>query len=316
MQHINTQSRASQIEEILKDLRGLNTEDPSYPKYAVDANLEFFESLKKIRTYVSWFKTVAPALDGTQLLELADFGIPRWDEELHRRLVAVSRQKFPGMIEPLRQTLIKHIVEQSPRAIADLGSGGMEVERQVINTLEEIGYDQKLVFIGIDRSPSARAYVERNFAETLRLVDVIQANHLTKTDLESHINKTKSKHLLIICNNDVFQLDQDFGTQGLDLAFHVRFKHHIPKAQHTALDATAQRAARTVYEFDEYKDFGVMIPQSIFTWKYPTLMNGAIFSRLREKLKADILKEGEGVYDSVRFFTLLGAYLKTYTVKN
>lgn len=309
-------SRISQIEEIINDLKDLRSNEPSYSAYAINANLQFFESLKKISSYLTWFRNIAPALDGNQLLELADFAIPKWDEELHRRLVEVSRKKFPGMVEPLRKILVKHIVEQSPHVIADLGSGGMEVERQVIHTLEEVGHTQRLIFIGVDRSPSARAYVEQNFADTLELVDIIQAGRLTKASLESYLRQVRDKHLVIICDNDIFQLDKDLGEYALDVAFHVRFKHHVPKAQHGSLDDLLRRLAQTVYEFDEYKDFKVMIPQSIFTWQYPTLMNGALFSRLREKTKSEVLSEGKGLYRSVTFFKLLGAYLKTYSKKN
>ena len=49
--------------------------------------------------------------------------------------------------------------------------------------------------------------------------------------------------------------------------------------------------APTIVEFDDYRGQPHFISQSMGTWSFPVLMNGAIFSRFRDKTKRQLLNE-------------------------
>jgi len=140
-------SRKKQIEDILDDLRALQ-KSISAEKYAIQENINFFEASRSPWSYVRWLFGHVASIDRNSLLELSDFPFPRWQRELHTRLIEVERRKNPGMITPLRDAIIEFILANHPRFLMDFGSGGMEVERQVIAELVNRSYRDKVVFIG------------------------------------------------------------------------------------------------------------------------------------------------------------------------
>lgn len=305
------QSRKQKIEAIVLDLENLKKTQVK-DVYAINCNIDFFKSLYGIRSYYRWWKKVAPVLDSSRLLELSDLGLERWDKELHEQLIMASRRAVPGMITPLVEKLFLRFSESAVVSVLDLGSGGMEAERQLILKLQRARINKKYIFVGIDRSKPALEALKSNFADLQDLVEVRLVESVSMELLNGLQQQERDKHLLVVSTQDIFTLPHTLADYRFDLAFHTRFKHHLTELQRTSVDQVLFKVSKQLYEFDEYKDMGIVPVQSIFTWNRPVIMNGAIFSRLREKTKEQIQQENKGRYAQLDFFKFLGAYLKVY----
>ena len=85
-------SRKEIIIHILKDLEDLRSSSSFHNTYALEENIAFFEAIRSIRTYIVWLIKRAPKLEREKLLELTDFPFPRWDREMHRKLVEMEKK--------------------------------------------------------------------------------------------------------------------------------------------------------------------------------------------------------------------------------
>jgi hypothetical protein len=299
-------NRKQTINKILEDLGELKLSGFDN-QYAVDQNIRFFNAVRTWPSYIKWLYSEAGKIDPEKLLELSDLPLLEWDLALHRQLMEVSKQKIPGMVEPLVQTILSEVVDRGARSIIDLGCGGMEAVRQVIERVPK-KIEGKLVFIGVDRSPVVWQLVQENFSDLSSTVDLVYFENLEREKLAEVFRSNPSKHLILVSRNDIFKLPEIFGEERADLVFHTRFKHHITKFDQKLLDQVQSKIAKTLVEFDEYKSVFLPIPQALATWKKPPLLNGAVLSRLRESSEQDIIKE-HTKDRSLKFFRLLGAYV-------
>ena len=88
--------RRTLIDHILKDLETLRG-NPTVPnQYAVEENIAFFRAIRSFPSYVKWLIRRAPKLDRARLLELTDFPFPRWDREMHLKLMEVESGSSRG----------------------------------------------------------------------------------------------------------------------------------------------------------------------------------------------------------------------------
>ena len=298
--------RKRMIREIIEDLGSLKWGDD----YAVQENLVFFQATRSVFTYFYWLITRAPKIDSRRLKELSDYPFPKWDRELHIRLVQMEKKKFPGMITPLRNAVVDFVLKNDPKVIVDLGSGGMEIERQLIHELTHKRYQKPAIFVGIDRSSVAKEVAKNNLRDIAEFAEIHEIEYLDRRILAEMQSWNKNKHTIVMCKNDIFQLDRIFNPKSIDLLFYSKFKHHLAQDQKLHLDELTTKLAKVVMEYDDYRSWPLLIPQSIATWPYPLLMNGAVFSRLRDPTKRELLASNNGGWNN-KFFGI-GSYLRLY----
>ena len=103
----------------------------------MEENIAFFQAAKTVFGYIRWLITRAGKINKKELRELTDLHPDKWDREMHTKLIEVERKKFPGLIKPLVDQIVSLIIsnEHRPLVLANLGCGGMEIERKVIMKL-------------------------------------------------------------------------------------------------------------------------------------------------------------------------------------
>lgn len=304
------QNRKSQIQEINNRLEEIKKTASPSQLYAIEQNLIFFRAAQSFIHYFGWLFTVAKKIEGRKLLELSDFGVPAWEKELQNRLINMERKSFPGMITPLKKTIVEFILKNEPKILADLGSGGMEVERQIIIELKKRNYQNKLIFLGIDQSPIVHEIAKENLQGIKGISDIIEIDQISPATMTDLQKKSTAQYLIFLSSNDIFKLTNQFPKQSINLIYYSKFRHHLNEDQKNELDKITTTLAKTVMEYDDYRSWFLMIPQSIATWKYPVLMNGAIFSRLRDLTKKELRRSMKDNW-KIHFY-LVGSYLKTY----
>jgi hypothetical protein len=278
-------------------------------QYAIDANIEFFKACRSIFSYISWLRTRATKLDGAQLLEINDL-LPKWDQTMHRKLIEMEKKKFPGLIKLLVDKLHELIVENaSDVVVADIGSGGMEAERQVLERLVAADHSHKVVFVGVDQSLDARAVAKENLASLGDDIVQVEVDQLTAAKLGEIISKESKRFIVIHCRNDIFALDKVFEPNTFNIAFHALFKHHLTTQQRGNLDQILNKIATRVLEYDGFRDYFGMIPQSFIGWTNPVFLNAEIFSNIRFTQKGDLLKAKKHLEKGDIKFAKIGYYL-------
>ena len=281
-------NRNETINEVLKYLRSI--EKTTANQYALQENIIFFEKIRNFFSYFKWLFFIAPKIDSSRLWELSDFeNSSQWEEALQRELIMMEKKKFPGLITPLRDWMVKFIISNNPTILMDLGSGGMEIELQIIKELKNKNYSRKLIFVGVDRSNVARKIAIENLSEITSEIEIREIDHMDKNMLQRIKSENRQRHLVIICKNDIFNLQNDFGKDEVSIIFYSKFKHHLEEKVKPSFEKIVADVAPIIVEFDDYHGQPHFISQSMGTWSFPVLMNGAIFSRFRDKTKRQLL---------------------------
>ena len=307
--------RRQQIEKALAQLERFKA-DPAYAdkRYALDANSVFLRAARSWLSYLWWLFMVAPKLDGSRLLELTDFPVEEWDVAMHDRLIALQKRKRPGLIAPLVGAIAEYLQKESRDVVmANLGAGGMEVDRQVASWALQTGYPHALTIVAVDKSPVTRRLAEKNLRELADQVEIVETNDLTQAELERLRKNAQKKVLIVMCTNDIFALDKTFQPGYFDLVYHSLFRHHLNPAEREKLDATISVLAKSHLEFDGYKNWAVVIPQTVVGWNYPHFLNGEFISNLRFEQKRNIAARAS-LKGSHRFYGQTGFYLLKHYV--
>jgi hypothetical protein len=297
------QIRSSQIRAILDDLAYLRAGVASDDlQYGIDENIAFFESLRSPLSYLGWLLNRAPRIDGRRLLELADLPLPRWQEELHSRLIEMEERNFPGIIAPLRNAIVDFILREHPRIVMDLGSGGMEVERQIIDRLIRAEYEQDICFIGVDHSDAARVIAKRNLAKLpSESVHVSEELQLSRKGIDEIFLSSSRQYQIVLCDNDIHGLPDVFLAQSVDLIFHSKLRHHLSDEKKRDIDNVTAQVGRLIIEYDNYRSWPFLAVVSLAVWRYPVMLNGAVFSRLRDPSKKKLMSPLRAE-DEISFF--------------
>lgn len=300
-----SQNRKKIIAEVLEDLELLKN-NPSINQYAINENIAFFEATKSIFSYIKWLITQAPKIDGARLLEINDL-LPKWDLTMHRKLIEMEKRKFPGLIAPLVERMLEMIVTANKSMVlVNLGCGGREAERQIIDNLVINKYDKRLVFVGVDRSPTTAELIKENFKDLFNKVEFYEIDHLDNQKLQEVVKNQKKQFLMVLCKNDIFQLDKYFQRKSFDLAFHVLFKHHLNLKEQDAINDILGKIGMSIIEYDGYLSWHNIIPQTIIGWNEPVFLNAEIFSHLRFLSKKELLEKHK---NKKIIFTKIGYYL-------
>lgn len=296
------------IDHVVKDLNSLKL-SPFPNHYAIDENVAFFESIKSVSSYLKWLITRAPKLDRAKLLELTDFPFPHWDREMHRKLVEMERKDFPGLVKPLVDNIVNLIISRNQNRFigVGLGCGGMEVERQVIKKLIDLKYKKQVILIGIDKSPITHEVAKGNLREIEPDIDIHECEILNTEVLVNILKKENNRHVIIMCKNDIFQLQKYFDNKHFDLMYHSLFKHHLNDEQKNKIDLIINSLSKNAIEYDGFRSWSVIIPQTIVGWRHPVFLNAELFSNFRYFTKKE-LKEKHKLSE-ISFFNKLGTYL-------
>jgi 2-hydroxy-6-oxonona-2,4-dienedioate hydrolase len=306
--------RKETIDEILGDLESLRGGVPSEDLYALEENIELFRSLRSFAGYLKWLLFRMPKIDSSRLLELSDFKIPKWEAILQKELLNIEKWKFPDIIGPLKKEVFRSIKELSdndakPVLVASVGSGGMEVERQLILRLKKEPVARPIIFVGIDGSQSSINGAFRNLAETD--VRMVQTERLESANAGDLIREMNGERIAVIVHKgDALSLSKYFSEKSVDVLFYSKFIHHLSSGSRAGFVSSAVRVARRVVEWDDYRGFYMLVLAVIMNWKHPVLLNGAIFSCLRDPSKRTLRRERTENWRT-RIFPLTG-YLKTY----
>jgi hypothetical protein len=297
--------RSQIIEEVLADLERLKNDKPQDLdlQYAVQENIRFFEAAKHPFSFLRWQLFVAPNIDASRLLELADLSLPKWETVLYEGLRRMERKKFPGLLTPLVRTL----VSMPGIVYLDVGCGAMETERQVIELLNKRNDTAPRVFVGVDQSPASYDVINETFSEIIDRVEIVK---IADRDRESLLAALKpgSKHRIVFVEADALELEKWLSAQEVDIVYSSRFKHHLPEALKWQMDESLKKVGKFVLEYDDYRTPLSWIQQTLAAWSRPVLLNGALLSRLRQPSKKD-LKAQRGKGD-IHFFSPPGSYIK------
>lgn len=294
-------SRIKQIEEIQSQLKIFSGKKPDL-SYQIKALSDFFLSTENILKYLSWLILRAPRLNKEKIIEINDLDKPEWEKTMHKSLISVQEKKFPGIIEPLVEKIYKEIILASSTKVKliNLGSGGMEIEKQIIKKLIENKIDKRVIFIGNDKSLSAIETARENLKTMENLINVEEFNLLTVPEIEKFEKDDNKKINVLLCQNNIFELDKYFSPYFFDVSFNSLFSHHLDEKQKILIRNIMKTIAKKAYEYDGYKTKWSIVPQSIEAWNNLVFLNASIFSILRYRNKKEILKQ-KGL-TGVKFF--------------
>ena len=291
-----THRRRAEIKEILTDLKSLESQ-PNYQE-AAKINIEFFRAIRSPFGYLWWLIFRAPNLrrNRTKLVELIDLPFPKWQKEVLETLSWF--EVWMRLLVPIRERIIQELArlkktKQGPIVVASIGCGGMELERQIIYQLIRRRFDAPVIFIGVDYAPASFEVATAKFKNLTAkgLVEIRTASHLGNAAL----NKLKAeaanrKLMLVFLKADAFNL-KGLAEDSFDLVYHTRLRHHLTLKQGRNLDKLASHLAPRLIELDDLFSIPEIIIISIFTWRFPAVLNGAIFSYLKDFSKKELLAQ-------------------------
>ncbi len=284
---------------ILEDLRS-----GAYASMRVPVThlIDFFEAARSSLSYIWWAVAVAPHLSRYDLLELTDLGNADWQKLFYPLMINTERLPFPGLVEPLVAHLVKRLSDSTTiQHVIQLGSGPMEIERQVAERLFKNGVTRPVHFVGVDYSEHAHEAAARNLSELGVLVKIARNLGEVEAELATPPDRTK----VMLYNGDALALLNSLQLGPQQVVFHSLFRHHLTAEQKKNLDALVESKHIPLIEYDGYISWINMLVISIGTWESPIIMNGGVFSNRRYDSKTEIRAR----YPSARFRTPPGIYL-------
>lgn len=286
MPRLTKQEKKEQLNEILADLSELKLSGKCENEYALEENIKFFHALYTFPKFVRWFFKERPKIDGSRLLELSDFHLHggKWETILQQDLLEIEQWKFPDLLKHVRTTLLAKILchrGDRPLIVASLGSGSMEVERQLIERLREKKYRYKVVFYGIDNSPQSIETAKNNLLSAQ--VGVVEIINPDKEKVRKAREIFKNEQFgVVLLHGNVFDIRNFFDPQAVDVIFCSKFKHHLSNSQKVLFDEIMPSAGKMVVESDDCNNWYFLYVPLKSNWQKPVLMNGAVFSCLRD----------------------------------
>lgn len=274
-------SRDEQIGLILSELAQLHPRSEA-EKYAIEQNALFFKSIRSVFLYSRWLYGARKHIHKKDLLEINEL-LPDLDEIFHAKMAEVERRPFPGIIRPpvdYVTALTIHAPQGKRLRIASLGSGSMEVERQIIEQVQQKGELRPLTVVGFDISSKTRAFAGKNLS-ALANVRIVQETKLTEEKLAALERETQELILVVISDNDIFALSSDFAPRAFDLVMTILFLHHLHEEDRIRLVRQMRILAPRTLNYDGYQDEIVIPILSMTGWHNPVFLNAAVFSSIR-----------------------------------
>jgi len=306
--------REKKISEILSYLEKIKHPGSEH-LYSIHENSKFMKSIASFKSFLDWIKNEAPLINKDKVSELTDIGGSNYDEELHESLIKLERGFIPGFISPLVKKITAYIKESNtPLLIADLGSGSAELSRQVIKKISKNHNKQSITIVAFDNSEISHLIAQKNLSSLKNNVEIVRKKILSECDFLPLTKNGNNTIKVILCSNDIFNIENDFKNIQFDISYHSFFKHHLNKAQKVKLDEIIKKKSKIAFEYDGYHSILGAIIQAVFVWKNPVLLSGAVFSNLRYYSKLE-LKEFSNdtkvhLYRFGKFLSYRGTYLR------
>lgn len=319
--HFVPTKRKKTIQEIISDLELLRS-NQKYKK-AAEINITFLKSARSVFGYFRWLITVMPKLrqERENILELADLPLPKWQKETHLRLINLERLAFPGLLKPVKKTVLQEIfqwgkIKKGPIILLSIGSGGMELERQIIKELLNRNFQLPIIFLCVEKSPYISKIgllnLKKSFlGEGIKIKKIPRLDNRVLTELEQEVFKKEKKILITLLNIDIFNLKGILAPNSIDLVYHSRLKHHLSPVEKENLDKIETYISPKIIEFDDIFSVPVFIFPSIITWRWPVTLNGAILSYIRDYSKRELLSQSKKSW-KIKIYNTLGYYLRVY----
>ena len=306
--------RKSELREILTDLKTLEA-NPKY-KEAVKLNIEFFRAIRNPFSYAWWLIFKAPKLrqDRTKIVELIDLPFSKWQK---RVIDLISWfEVWMRILIPIKNRIIRELdrlkeVKPEPIVIASIGCGGMELERQIILRKR---FNFPLVFIGVDYSPAGFEVAASKFRnlESRGLVKLRNISHLDINDLNQlKVEAASQKFTVVYLTADAFEL-KNLPEDSFDLIYHTRLRHHLTLKEGRRLDRLTLRLAPKLIELDDLFSVLAILVISVFVWRFPAVLNGGVFSFLKDLSQKELLDRKERGWQANRHGGPLSSYLRVY----
>lgn len=307
-------TRADRIQEIIDFLKK-EKEGNSLFQYSIDQNIIFFRSISSYCHFLRWFRKYRNNIDSSKLTELTDFENKSFRDELHYGLLEIERKGYPGLTTPLVKTVFNYINNlNKPALIGEMGSGSLEVIRQIIIRILKQNINTKLTFIAFDKVYSSSQMAINNLASLKDKIDIYENDDLTREYLNKVYSQSSKNIIVILVSKDIFDLNLEKQKIKFDVIYHSFFKHHIENTNKPILDSMIEEISLKSYEYDDFRSsFGVLI-HAFYTWKNPVLMNGAVFSIFRSPA-LNFLKQNSGSVKIYKFGLNLawrGTYLREF----
>ena len=311
---INNMNRKEKINTILFELKVLrdSTSDPDR-FYAIDANIEFYKSIKSIFSYIYWLFRIAPKLDPKKLQEINDL-LPEYTEEMHRHLVSIERKNFPGLIKDFVKRISDFVyLSNKDLIMMNIGSGGMELERQIIEKLIKTRSKSRIIFVGDDMSDLSHKVAKENLRNLSEKISYYSFEELNLNYIERIQKMDNSNYIIIQCKNNFSKLLNFFPENYFDLIYSSFFRHHLNSKEVDIVQSVGIKVSKSYFEYDGLRNLFQLIPQSLVAWSNVILLNGSVLSGLRYVEKNNLLKNinsvGSKNIDSKISYNKLSHYL-------
>jgi hypothetical protein len=306
--------REEKISEILSYLEKIK-QPGSEHLYSIHENIKFLKSIDTFKGFLNWIKKEAPLIKKEEVCELTDLGSSLYEEELHESLIKLERGPIPGIINPLVKKVTKYIINSnSPLLIADLGSGSAELSRQIIQNILKKNNQQPITIVAFDNSEVSHLIAQKNLSCFNGNIEIVKKSKLNESDLLALINNQSKPVKVILCSQDIFNIEKDFENIQFDISYHSFFKHHLNTTQKIKLDEIIKKKSKIAFEFDGYHSKSGAKIQAFFVWKNPVLLCGTVFSNLRYYSKLELKELSESskvyIYRFGRFLFYSGTYLR------
>jgi hypothetical protein len=306
--------RSLKIQEILAFLEK-EKETNSTQIYSINENIRFFRSISSFTGFLKWYRCFHKHIDGSRITELTDFENKHFTRELHGELIKVERRKYPGLITPLVIAICNQIRSLKKDVLmADIGSGSMELTRQIIARLVRKNNVRKLTIFAYDKSPSAHEKAIENLSSLNEYVEIHVMDTFDNEKLSQILKCSRKNINIILSQENVFNLGRENTKLKFDIIYHSYLKHHLDEFQKKEIDSIVAGISNKTFEYDGfYSPLGMLI-QAIYTWKNPILLNGAVFSILRSPA-LDTLNQIPGpvrIYKIGKNLSWLGTYLRIF----
>lgn len=284
------------IDEVISDLDSLRGKIATDKIYALEENIKFFNSIRSFAGYLKWLFNDMRKIEPERLLELSDFGIGRWERLLQRELLLLEQNKKIDMLRQIREQLISSIEglvkeeKDKPVIVMSIGAGNLEIERQVVDVLNARDLGRKVVFLALDSS-------EDSLAAGLENIDPTGVKKFSMKSLPEDLDTLTSSIDLGPCNlayyvGNALDLGKFLPKKSIDIIYYSKLRHHIPVGERDGFDKITTSLSDRVIEWDDYHGFYLPFFSTLMAWNKPVLLNGAIFSFIRDPKKDDLKKEG------------------------
>ena len=146
----------------------------------------------------------------------------------------------------------------------------------------------------------------------LGLIKITNIPHLDIETLNQlKADATSQRFTVVYLTADAFELES-LPEDSFDLVYHTRLRHHLTLKEGRRLDRLALHLAPKLIELDDLFSVLGILTISIFIWRFPAVLNGAIFSFLKDFSRKELLARKERGWQANRHGGPFSSYLRVH----